>query len=167
LADSVQPVQHFSRRILRHGLLLFVLAFGVTVPASASAGPKVQWDKITVRPGDDGRRVAKILKLELKRASRREDWTKGSGKSAKKRKSATYRLSAKVTTLDWVKDDDVLRVSVTVVARIDDGPRGKRQHVRSHIRMGGHPKRRRKLEEQALQIVARGIVTRLAEVARR
>lgn len=147
--------------------MLIVLAFGMATPAVAAAGPKVKWTKIEVRPGDDGARVARILKGELKRASQREDWTKGSSKSAKKRKSASYQLSAKVTKLTWEKDDDVLRVSVTVVARIDDGPRGKRQRVKSHIRMGGHPKRRGKLEKQALQIVARGIVTRLAEVARR
>lgn len=146
---------------------MLVFAFSIMTPGIAAAGPKVKWTKVDVRPGDDGSRVARILKRELERASRGEDWTKGSGKSAKRRKSSTYSLSAKVTQLAWEKDDDVLRVSVTVVARIDDGPRGKRQHVRSHIRIGGHPKRRRKLEKQALHIVARGIVTRLAEVARR
>ncbi|MEM1030287.1 MAG: hypothetical protein AAGN82_08055 [Myxococcota bacterium] len=156
----------------RRGLLVG-FAFGVATaiaPAAAMARPSVTWRDVEVRAGDDGPRVARLLRRELKRASKHEDWRKGSGKSAKRRPSSSsgFVLSAKVVALTWTpRGDDVVRVAVTVVARIEEGPRNVRRQVRSHIRLGGHPRHRNELERRALKIVAGGIVTRLAEVARR
>jgi hypothetical protein len=48
-----------------------------------------------------------------------------------------------------------------VVGRIEGGP-----SARSRIRLGGRPSERKKLEKDALKVVATGIVTRLAELAR-
>jgi len=96
-------------------------------------------------------RVARKLKKLLVEASRRADWGKGS----------TVKLSASVTELSWQQQQDVLRLEVTVVGRIAGAA-----SVRSRIRVGGRPAERAKLEQDALQIVATGLVTRLADIAR-
>jgi hypothetical protein len=103
-----------------------------------------------VRPGNDAKRVARRLKRLLGKASKNAKWGKGK-----------LKLSARVTQLEWEERDDVVRVSLTVVARIVGGP-----SARSHIRLGGRPSERSTLERDALRIVANGLVTRLAELAR-
>jgi len=134
-------------------LVLLVLAVVVT-PGVADARVRVKWTKVSVREGDDARRVSRTLMKLLKRKSRRAKWGK-----RKKR----IVLSAHVAKLEWQQvGEDVVRVSVTVVARIEGGRR-----ARSFIRVGGRPTKRRKLERQALGIVASGLVTRLADMVRR
>jgi len=130
-------------------VVLAVLAWGF--PQEAHAKRRVEWTQVEVRKGDDAKRVAKRLKKMLKRQTRHADWGRGN----------RLKLIANVTQLHWEQRGDVLRVTVTVVARIDGG-----KSARSHIRVGGRPKQRRKLEKQALQIVSGGLVTRLANIAR-
>lgn len=132
-------------------LLALALAATLFAIAPNAAARKVRWDKIEVRTGDDAKRVEKRLGKLLKRATKAAKWGKGD----------TVKLSAKLTKLTWEKNDDVLRVSVTVVAKIIGG-RG----ARSHIRIGGHPKDKQKLEEEALKIVSDGLITRLSDMAR-
>jgi len=119
---------------------------------SADAGTRAKWTKVQVRAGDDATRVSKTLKKMLKRATRKAKW--GRGKK--------LELSARVAKLSWEKREDAVLVSVTVLAKIA-GSKG----ARSHIRIGGHPNKRRALEKQALRIVADGLVTRLSDIARR
>lgn len=119
---------------------------------SWAARKKVDWTAVDVRPGDDAKRVAKQLRRELRRASKSADW----GKQDK------LSLRARVKVLEWDEREDVVRLKLTVVARIVDGPT-----ARSHIQLGARPSERRKLEHQALRIVAEGLVTRLAEIARK
>jgi hypothetical protein len=88
----------------------------------------------------------------LQEASRKADWGKG----------PSLQLTASITELAWEQRDDVLRLDVAVVGRIV-GAKG----VRSRIRVGGRLAERSKLEREALQIVATGLVTRLADLARR
>lgn len=131
--------------------ILAAAALGLAWPREAEAAGRILWRKIVVRPGDDAKRVSERLRAALKRASRKAKWGKGS----------KLELSARVTRLDWETREDVLRVSCTVVARIEGGP-----GARSHIRLGGRPNERRQLEKQAIGIVSSGLVTRLAEIAR-
>lgn len=132
------------------GLALFFIS--VASPVHAKAKTRVRWKKVEVRDGDDARRVAKSFERMLIHKSRQAKWGKGE----------RLHLTAKVTKLAWEERDDVLRVTVTVVARIE----GLRS-AKSHIRIGGHPKKRRDLEGEALEIVAGGLVTRLSDIARK
>ena len=135
--------------------LLLVLLLLVALPAvdSAEARPsRVDWT-VEVRQGEDAKRVARTLRQLFKRASKRADWGKG----------GPVKLHARVAELRWQRlEDDVVRVHVTVVARIEGG-----KSARSHIRLGGDPARRRKLEKDALRIVADGLVTRLSAMTRK
>jgi hypothetical protein len=106
---------------------------------------------VAVRKGEDAKRVEANLRSILVKETRRAKWGDGD----------KLQLHARVTELVWEQDDDVLRVKVTVVARIAGG-----KSARSHIRLGGHLRERRKIEKQALGIVASGLVTRLAAIAR-
>lgn len=131
--------------------LALLVAVALASPATA-ATTRVRWTKVEVRAGDDAKRVERAFEKLLVRASRKAKWGKGD----------RLELNARVTKLTWEEREDILRVTVTVVARIKGG-----QSARSHIRLGGHPKNRRQLEEDALEIVANGLVTRLSDIARR
>jgi hypothetical protein len=66
-----------------------------------------------------------------------------------------------VEELTIVESNGVLRVRCTALGRL---PRGK--SARSHLDFGGDPKKRRAVVERVLEIVARGVVTRLAALER-
>ncbi len=138
----------------RRWFILLLTALLVLLPPAREASArrkKVNWTQIDVRPGDDAKRIKHTLRRLLVKASKRAKWGKIRG----------LKLRARVTKLSWEKREDVARVSVTVLARIEGG-----KGARSHIRLGGHNSEKRKLERQALRIVANGLVTRLAELAR-
>ena len=109
------------------------------VDASKSPDPKVE------------RRIEKTLTRLLKQATRRAKWGDGD----------KIELSARVVKLTYEESDEVLRVSVTVVAKIAGG-----KGARSHIRLGGRPNKRQDVEKDALKIVADGLITRLSAIAR-
>jgi hypothetical protein len=133
-------------------LCLMMLLVPLVLLLAPSAGARtIEWTKVEVREGDDVFRVSKVLRKELGRATRNATWGKGD----------PLKLNARVTRLDWTQSDDVLRVTVTVVARITGA-----QGARSHIRIGGRADERTRIERQALRIVAGGLVTRLSEMAR-
>lgn len=148
----------------------------VLVTSSAAAGPDAPSDAVPVAPGigrakNPGRprveldalvfpeSVESAAALErhfrhmLKRAARRADW--GAGRDAR----IEYRVV--VEELAVSESHGVLRVRCTALGRL---PRGK--SARSHIDYGGDPKKRRAVVERVLEIVARGVVTRLAALER-
>ncbi len=139
------------RRLSCFGLLM--VAALLTLSAPAQARKRVEWSAVEVRSGDDAKRVAKLVRRLLKRATRRTKWGKP---------KSTVKLRAKVTKLHWDLDVDVLRLTVTMVASVEGG-----KTARSHIRVGGRASERRKLERQTLKIVVGGLVTRLADMVRR
>jgi hypothetical protein len=89
----------------------------------------------------------------LKRAAHRADW--GAGRGA----HIEYRVVVEELTV--TESAGVLRVRCTALGRL---PRGK--SARSHLDFGGDPKKRRAVVERVLEIVARGVVTRLAALER-
>lgn len=95
----------------------------------------------------------KRLRKILKREARRADW--GAGRGAK----IQYRF--KVTELSLEHDGDVLRVRCAAVGKL---PKGK--SARSNLAFGGPPNQKNKVVERVLEIVARGVITRLAELER-
>jgi hypothetical protein len=89
----------------------------------------------------------------LRRAARKADW--GAGRGAR----IEYRVV--IEELDIREASGVLRVRCTALGRL---PRGK--SARSHLDYGGDPKKRHALVERVLEMVARGVVTRLAALER-
>ncbi len=131
--------------------LLLAAALWLSAPHAEARG-RASWTQVEVRKGDDQERVGSSLKKLLVTASKKAKWGKGE----------KIELSARVTKLDWETRDDVVLVHVTVVGKIKGG-----ESARAYIRIGGRPSEKRKLEKQALRIVADGLVTRLSDIARR
>ena len=136
-------------------LLSAALVLGATtttVPSEAKGKPAVEWKSVSVPDGKDSDRVARTLRGLLVRASRKADFGNRGGKVV---------VSARVVQLDWEDRGDVVRLSCTIVGRVEGGA-----SARSRISFGAARKDRAQLEKQVLTMVANGVVTRLAEIAR-
>ena len=133
-------------------IVLTVLALvGVTTMDALAKARRVSWHKVEVPGEPDSKQVSRQFKRLLKQKSRRVKWGKGD----------QLKLHARVTKMQWRESKDVLRLTLTVVGRIEGG-----KGARSHIRVGGRPNQRKKLRTQALSIVAEGLVTRLSTLSR-
>jgi hypothetical protein len=163
---------HFRRSLGPIGLALLLAG-----PAAGEADePASGADKVPVAPGigkavqpgrpsvtldalvfpDDVKNAASLeryFRHMLRRAARRADW--GAGRGAR----IEYRVV--VEELAITESNGVLRVRCTALGRL---PRGK--SARSHLDFGGDPRKRRAVVERVLEIVARGVVTRLAALER-
>jgi hypothetical protein len=117
----------------------------------ARSSTKVEWASIRVPTGKDSERTTRMVRSLLTQAAKKADF--GDAKRVK--------LSARVVELTSVKKGDILQVSCTIVGRLVGGP-----SARSRISFGGNPSEREALEKQVLSMVANGVVTRLAEIAR-
>ncbi|HEX3773721.1 MAG TPA: hypothetical protein VHV51_04600 [Polyangiaceae bacterium] len=123
-------------------------------PLSAAARPKVKLDRLTFPASfNDAKDYESHLRGTLKREARRADWGAGSGSKI------SYRFF--VEELELREDGGVLHVTCTALGRL---PKGK--SAKSHIVFGGDLRERKKVVEHVLDIVARGVVTRLAELER-
>jgi hypothetical protein len=155
--------------------LLAALGFGlsfVAVPALAEADGAVQ---VPFAPGIrerapgrprvtlDGLTFPKTLarsselerhfKQKLRQAAHRADWGAGRG--------ASIEFRVVVEELDVTQVNGVLRVRCTALGRL---PKGK--SARSRIDFGGDPRKANAILKQVLEVVARGVVTRLAALER-
>jgi len=145
-------VTRSTRIYLAAAALVLVAAF--VVPGSADARPKaeVEWTRVDAPLGSkDGVRLAKNLHRLLKEASRKADF----GKSGK------VLLRARIAEYVVEKRGDVLRIRCTVIGRLEGGPSAK-----SRIAFGGDPKDPVALEKQVLTMVAHGVTSRLAALAK-
>jgi len=134
--------------------IFFAAITAVALPNIASAGPKadVQWTKVEAPTiTKDGERLAKNLQKLLKEASRKADF----GKSGK------VLLRARITEYVVEQRGDVMRIRCTVIGRLEGGPSAK-----SRIAFGGDPKDPKGLEKQVLTMVAHGVTSRLAALAK-
>ena len=127
-----------------------------TEPVSAANHPHVKLDRLQL-PGElsstDAKEFAKHLRVTLKREARHADW------GADPKSKISYRFF--VEELELREENGVLHVTCTALGRL---PKGK--SAKSHIAFGGDPHDRKKVIERVLDIVARGVVTRLAELER-
>jgi hypothetical protein len=121
---------------------------------SASNRPHVKLDRLTM-PADlvGSKALEAHLRSTLRHEARHADW--GAGSDGK----ISYRFF--VEQLDLHEEGGVLHVTCTALGRL---PKGK--SAKSHIVFGGDPRERTKVIEHVLDIVARGVVTRLAELER-
>jgi ribosomal protein L35 len=134
-------------------IAVFVSLAVVALPSVADAKlRKIKWSRVEVPTSKHSKRVSSRLRHLLRKASKHAKWGKGD----------PVELRVRVTKLAWENKDDVLRLTLTVIGRIKGG-----KGARSHIRVGGRPREKRKLEGQALKIVADGLVTRLSALSRR
>jgi hypothetical protein len=116
--------------------------------------PDVKLDRLDFpRDVANSRFFEQRLRKLLAREARRADWGAGRGSRIE------YRFS--VTELTFVLDGDVLRVSCAATGRLPGG-----KSARSRLAFGGEPRHRNKIAERVLEIVARGVITRLAELER-
>lgn len=116
--------------------------------------PRVVLDRLTL-PDDLGGAAAieRHLRKTLKRETRRADWGAGRGSTI------TYRFELEELTV--TEQGGVVRVSCTALGKL---PKGK--VARSHLTFSGAPSRRKEIVERVLEIVARGVIGRLAELER-
>ena len=122
--------------------------------SSRRGRPTVKLDRLDFPTEVAGARYfKKRLRRMLEKHVRRVEW--GAGRN----NTIEYRFA--VTTLKLEKHDDVLRVSCTAVGRLPGGKSAK-----SHISFGGDPRKRNHVVEHVLEIVSRGVITRLAELER-
>jgi hypothetical protein len=122
-----------------------------TGPASRS--PRVVWTEISL-PGRESRpELERFLKHVIEQQTRRANWGP--------RREDPIEVRLEVTELTAVLSKDVVRVTCTGVGHLKGG-----QTVRSHFSMGGRPSGKAELERQLLTMLGRGIVGRLAEIAR-
>jgi hypothetical protein len=123
-------------------------------PAAPQArAARVVWTDISL-PGREPRpELERFLKHVVDEQTKRADWGK--------RRETPLEARLEVTELSATAGKDVVRVTCTGVGHLKGG-----QSVRSHFSMGGRPSGRAELERQLLTMLGRGIVGRLAEIAR-
>lgn len=127
-------------------------ALSTAAPASAKGRAKVTWSTVEVQaPTPSAAALERALRPLLAKASKKADF--GERKEVE--------LRAHLVEWSSVTTGDVHRVTCTIVGRLVGGPRAK-----SRISFGGAPKDKAKLEKEILQMVANGVVTRLAAIAR-
>ena len=121
---------------------------------SPAGQPRVKLDRLSLPPDLAGAKGFEThLRKTLRREVRHADW--GAGAASK----ISYRFA--VERLDLREENGVLHVTCTARGRL---PKGK--SAKSHIVFGGDPRERTKVVQHVLDIVARGVVTRLAELER-
>lgn len=117
--------------------------------------PTVVLDRLIFPQGVVGaKNFERHLERVLKREAHRADW--GAGQDNR----IEYRFE--VTELQFSVEGRVLRVHCEAMGRL---PRG--QKAKSELSFGGFVGERTELTKQVLEIVARGVITRLAQLERR
>ena len=128
--------------------------FAATAQPKPQGRPRVVLDRL-VLPADLAQSAAleRHLRKTLKRETRRADWGAGRGSTI------SYRFL--VEELSVSEQGGVVRVRCTALGKL---PKGK--VARSHLAFSGAPNRRSELVKRVLEIVARGVIGRLAELER-
>jgi hypothetical protein len=116
--------------------------------------PTVRLDRLEFPAGfPHGSSLEHHFREQLKRAAHRADW------GAKRGAKIEYRV--KIEELSVREGDRVLHVRCTALGAL---PKGRT--TRTFIDFGGNPNERDKVLRHVLEIVARGVVTRLAAIER-
>jgi len=122
-------------------------------PAQKSR-PDVRLDRLELPPGLPAQSaLVRHLRFHLKRAAHRADW------GAKRGAKIEYRV--KIEELSVREGNGVIHVRCTAVGSL---PKGRT--TRTFIDYGGNPAERQRVIQHVLEIVAEGVVTRLASIER-
>jgi hypothetical protein len=149
LRHSLQCPALLEPRYLAGGILVGVLAG--PAPVQAAAGPRLELNRLELAA--EAAEYEKFLRRVLAREARRLDWGASAG-SVIQYRFALQRLSFEVR-------QGVLTVHCSASGRLPKG-----LTARSQLSFSGEPARKRELVERVLTIVARGVLTRLAEIER-
>jgi hypothetical protein len=115
--------------------------------------PTVKLDRLTLPPLRNQSALERHLRQVLKREARRADWGAGRG--------AVIQYRFNVEELSFSSQSGVLSITCAASGRL---PRGKA--ARSRLVYGGAIAKQDELTRHVLDIVARGVITRLAELER-
>lgn len=115
--------------------------------------PKVVLDRLDFPASMGASLYEKYLRRRLKSEARQLDWGAGRGSTIE------YRFA--IEKLQIVEKGRVVEVRCSATGSL---PRGKK--ARSQLSFGGESHRRSKVVHQVLDIVARGVLTRLAQLER-
>jgi hypothetical protein len=123
-------------------------------PAARHGHPRIKLDRLLL-PAEvqDRKELVKHLERVLRREARRADWGAFGGSHIE------YRFT--VSELQTSVENGVLRVRCTAMGQLPHGKRAK-----SRLAYGGAPSARGEVVKRVLEIVARGVITRLAELER-
>ncbi len=138
----------------RHAWAAPSTSAGEPAPKSGSGKPSVVLDRLTFPddvPGAAGHK--RRLESFLRREARRADWGAG------EKNRIEFRFA--VTELTLTRDEGVLRVRCAALGSLPGNRTAK-----ARLEFGGDPKRPTELVDEVLRIVARGVVTRLAQLER-
>lgn len=159
MSPTGSPLRPTGRRaaLATLGSLGFSLFAGSALgaePVGPRGRPQVSLDRLVFPEGiENGLEFQRHLKLRLRREARRADWGAPTG--------AKIEFRFFVEELTTRLDGNVLRVACTALGRL---PKGK--SARSRIEYGGDPRKRSLEVKKVLEMVARGVITRLAELER-
>lgn len=124
-------------------------------PAPRRGRPQVKLERLTFPVVAEDTAEASYYKNHLRRSLQREtrlaDWGADEGSVIE------YRF--RVDTLRIEARGDVLRVYCAATGELP-----RRKNATSRLEFSGHPSKRRQLVTRVLEIVARGVVTRLAQI---
>lgn len=116
--------------------------------------PEVHLNRLTLPSAlPNAREIEAQLKRSLKKEARRADW--GAGRDNR----IEYRFT--LEALELRREGDVLRVECSAWGQLPGGQRAK-----SELGFGGDPGQKAELIRRVLDVVARGVITRLAELER-
>ncbi len=116
--------------------------------------PTVRLDRLEFPPGvTGGAELERHFRQQLKRAAHHADW------GARRGQKIEFRV--KIEELSVREGDKVVHVRCTALGSL---PKGRT--TRTFIEFGGDPSDRAKVVRHVLEIVARGVVTRLAAIER-
>ncbi len=115
--------------------------------------PKVTLDRLDLSHAPLATADEKFLRDTLGREARKVDW--GAGRASK----IQYRF--RLEDLTVTETSGLLQVKCTAVGWL---PKGR--PAKSHLTFGGSPSERGALVHRVLEIVSRGVLTRLAEIER-
>lgn len=138
------------RRVFRALAAAMVVACAMGAPAVAFAKADVQIANVELPEGEPAKKTKMVRRL-LATAAKRAQF----GKAQK------VRIHATVTELEVVDQGEVVKVRCTMVGRLEGG-----QRARSRMEFSGRPSEKVALERKVLGMVADGLMTRLAQMAR-
>lgn len=116
--------------------------------------PRIEIDRLTFPEGVPGAtEYIRHLKFTLRKESRRADWGAG--------RQSTISFRFVVEELSLVDQGNALQVRCSARGELP-----RQRTARSRLVYSGDPKQSRELVRRVLTIVARGVVTRLADIER-
>jgi hypothetical protein len=153
------PRRTFLSALLAAVGLATLPALAATAQATPLVGrpkgrPRIKVDRITLPSGTaNADELERHLKFVLRKEARRADWGTGA--------KSTISLRFTIETLAIEQRPNSLHVLCSALGELP-----RRRTARSQLSYGGEPKLGKKLVFQVVEIVARGVISRLADMER-